>query len=441
MNWPLLKKLLGDVDRTEILDTIKSIEVSNRYKEIVAKVGQKNIASFLPISDNSANQRDMINKGLSFFNNESTGERRKGGLLDNYIYFNNSVQLSENPIFEINTGTSDPVYRPRYATKIKRTDYLAAIVGKMAAKIKMVGTANDAKVRLRWYSDVAGLPGSPIRYQKAGYLLNTPYPAAKCSDLSSSYHFITFPFPRGIDLSNDRWLVLEYEDDTGIDENNHVKWESGAKTGYDRAFFDGSSWTSVANEAHNCQIFTEHLNLDGDFTIFAPVYLRGLNETILNIRALGIDSLLIRHVLETRKIHVDAILNDGANYKMQARFAIHDYQGWGLFALRFSKQKALDKIDIFHNGKQLIANIVPIGPITSGVGGTGNNRKGMIGKGNTSFLGGKVHFGSSFNYSGPSVNNSVKGLGPPLIVNKYLSEDDISEVSNLLAFNKITEEI
>ena len=426
----------------EQVGTIIDRQYRDRIDAIIDLIGAEHMKLFLTYVDDPQYGPwcDLINPRIKFQPHNLTGteaatsgewEKVTGGPLGAYI---RRIKRSPGPILqrgivESVSGTSNPPYYPKYATRVT---WQEGVIGMASAILRKQGTVSGATFRLVLYTDEAGAPGVPVRQFDRVYIGGRADPVfTDANSLSNTdYRDIRIPLISGLPtlLNSVYWLVFEYVDATGIDADNFVQWRYGPLPGGARAYHDGVSWTVVPDESHDYKLYGDDLVIQDDFTIsiltWRPTPVVEANLISFN----GVDRELIA-IWE-----VDGTIR--ANYKDEIgrTFTLQkpaDLRDWSVITVTRSKDD-LESLSVYQNGVLLETSG------GSGAGGVhGENyparRSGIVRIPRAmSVVIGKIMRHTGLTYGA----GWGGGIGPIVVADRCLTPDEVGKLANLMLYDK-----
>ena len=408
---------------------IQKDSYNQRIEKIVDLVGMNNFAFFLTFQEDDQPYYDLFDREIVF---DGMYPKRlpkyRGGPLGNYV--SNEGKPSDNLLLQSNqsywSGNLDPEYSAKYATKIS---YPEGYIGSVGMNLRRKGVISNSAFKITLYNDDGGKPGSPLEQYDKIYIDGREDPLR--SALPETYADIRTQLISGFGLvqNTSYWLVLEYEDDTGIDVDNHVQWRYGSNPGSARAYWDGADWVVVEDESFNYKLFPEKIQLPEDFTF--TILLQQNEEDIMIegpiFMATDNKSRCLRIARDRGLYSVNMIDEKGRGY-------IHNYkpgptlQNWSTLTVTFSKYKTLEKIKIYHNGLLLESSNGAINPAGRNV------RRGITGGGGASLPRiASYSIGRTFTETSSVWGNFWRGkIGPLFLAKRELSEEEVAEVSRIM---------
>ena len=409
---------------------IQKDSYNQRIEKIVDLVGMNNFAFFLTFQEDDQPYYDLFDREIVF---DGMYPKRlpkyRGGPLGNYV--SNEGKPSDNLLLQSNQsycgGNLDPEYSAKYATKIS---YPEGYIGSVGVNLRRKGVISNSAFKITLYTDDGGKPGSPLEQYDKIYIDGREDPLR--SALPETYADIRTQLISGFGLvqNTSYWLVLEYEDDTGIDVDNHVQWRYGSNPGSARAYWDGADWVVVEDESFNYKLFPEKIQLPEDFTF--TILLQQNEEDIM------IEAPIF--VATNNKRSCLRIARDRGLYSVyifdekDRAYQSHNYrpgptlQNWSTLTVTFSKYKTLEKIKIYHNGLLLESGNGVINP-------TGNRiRRGVTGGGGASLPRiASYGIGRTFTETSAVWGKFWRGkIGPLFLAKRELSEEEVAEVSRIM---------
>ncbi len=212
------------------------------------------------------------------------------------------------------------------------------------------------------------------------------------------------------------WLVLEYDDSTGVDASNYVAWayKDDNTYGERRAVYDSteSAWVVTDAENHIFDLYNNDLKLADDFSLIAVVKDTGLTvktRSIMNVASMttNINLLLQKYNGYYRFSCLDTAARDAFIYRQFNEFVI--------LASTFNKAASTGKINFYANGK--------LEATTNGTAETANGQIAQpINIGSASWVDGKV----------TGYNNWKGYIGPVIMTSSTLTAAQVAEVTKSL---------
>lgn len=334
-------------------DRITNKVTAPDVQSIIDVVGLEHLKMLLTFQEGASPYYDVINKRVAF---ESNGTNKRGGPLGRFLDSDNDY-LRELPKAE-QDGNTEPTYFQKYATKIDISDIHR--IAKAGLKLKAEGSPSSAIVKVYIASDDSGKPGDAVINPDGFYNVTKEY-----QTLGSFYEFARwhgFPIHPSMPVEKDvlspdedYWLVMEYEDDTGVDSSNYVKWLYSDDTGGARATWDGTSWTVTADETHCYKLYNDDLCLYGDFSLLVTFKIDdfSLNTPIIQMPSTN-DSLSFTLMFVGGKFRT--YLKDSEGNLIFDFFGDNSSAGifsagWNTICVTYSKEKAEDKVRLYNNAK------------------------------------------------------------------------------------------
>lgn len=398
----------------------ENVDIKSRYEDILNTAGEDNIKLFLNFAETDGIYRNLLDR-QTFFADEFTGRHTsvKGGPLGNHINpaGNGRFSLVEQPFISKIIGTTDPAFSKKYATKI---EVKGDKIGKIRVPLKKIGNVNNASVKFRIFSGTNQPENSQEFKFKLDFTGEAPF-VIKCADIKTTYAEIPFPTFTSITTHYDYtyWLVMEYEDDTGINAENYVQWSYGADTNGKRAVLDGANWMVTDGETHNYKLYNDALRVEDDFTFIImckhSVPAGAASETLFVLEAFNKQLLKLDEI--NGMLRISGVYEDG--HVFSGFHPADTTKGWNVIALTFSKDASKNKIKLYQNG--ILKELAQPGAHVS-----------LRGKGCTRMLPGLVRIGN-----GAADWEHWRGsLGPILMINKELSKRDIARITDLMLHQK-----
>jgi hypothetical protein len=219
------------------------------------------------------------------------------------------------------------------------------------------------------------------------------------------------------------WLVVEYEDGTGVDESNYIAWRyRGAGDTYKtaRAVWDGSEWTVTSNTAHRFLAYTNELSLeDSDFTILCAARefpgQTGAENYILGTS--GRDTSAIHGLYYQRGFNeISAVVfqDGGSRLTVKGKTNINE---WAVYAVTYDRANGYERQKLYRNGQLIAVN----GSDLSGLGAIPVSFPWQIG----GLIGNTGAFTRQFRGQ----------IGPILVVRSVLSHGEIVRISRYLTLH------
>jgi hypothetical protein len=392
-----------------------------RINKLLDLIGLDNLAYFLTFHEEDGKFRDLIDKNIVFRSVHGGGRyyRVAGGPLGYYI----SNKDESYPALVLDSdmsfwdGTSTPTVAKKYATKLS---YASGYIGSVATMIKKIGDVSPVKFIL--YTDDNGKPGDPLEQYDEIFINGRQDPIRSVA--REDYREVSTPLITGFGLTHgtDYWLVMEYEDDTNINESNYVQWRYGEDANGARASWDGEKWIVTQGESFNYKLFPEKIQIPNDFTISALV------KTSLDAPELGIISMVdtkgdvMRFGFLYGTLNVITPSVSGHNYK-----PLYPLDDWSVITLTFNQHAFEDKIKVYQNG-------VLIDGVTWEVNPTGRRaRRGIRGAGGVGLERvGQVTSGRVWYSSGLAVGPSLQNLGPLFVAKRTFNDKEVAETARLM---------
>lgn len=384
------------------------------YDAIIATIGLENIAMFLPMWETEGDfVHDLIKPDLKF-KVGTPGNLGSQGLLHEVPSFSNNANhaivqapLTESPEKDTPIAMDGP--DKMLAQRIKR------ISGKVAfirIQSNIVGSLGSARLEIAIHEDASGVPGDVVATSNDFSFLSSLNSADRMVGMRFQDEQLTL---RG---DTDYWLVLKYNDGTGVDGSNYINWNHDANAVYDEdsAVFDGSSWTAGSG-AHTFDIYTDDFVFPEDFSVIAAVR--------HEFPSLGSRRVLLSSASHTGSVGLNLYWDareymftnrtGGVAYDVRSSNTIS--QEHVVLAGSFSASLADDKYKLFMNGH---------------LRGTENGNAGST----HARLIQPMCIGSEINSYGELSNNFTGRVGPVIITHTALTAGQMADVAHLLMLNK-----
>lgn len=260
---------------------IGRVQTNNRelvmrvYDEIIATIGAENILLLLPLWEETGETvvRDLLRSHIAFkvSNPDKLGN---AGLLHRCPVFSNDyiqqMPVTESTVTGSYAGITDGTYK-----LAQRIEPITTAVGFVRAQVNTVGSLPNATIKLSICEDNEGVPGDTIKngvceaYKYLSYLSST-------TRMQGFY----FPTPPQLYRGNVYWLVLEYDDPTGVDSENYINWQHGGSDyGQVRAVYDGEEWAVIQGENHTFDLFSDDVVMEEGSVIVACKYTGPVSNT------------------------------------------------------------------------------------------------------------------------------------------------------------------
>ena len=226
------KNVLRTVDAAPFAyDTVSLAKrVTQAKKDIVAKatddiintIKLENIKMFLRMDEVSgATAYDLINRDIQF-DIRGNPLLAQNGPFGNCIYFDGADDyLIQKPItrnFQ-SVGLLWGVLDTANTKIATRMNAISTVPGIVRLRLKRVGTLDSATLKVSIYGDSADAPGTLVASATSETLA--------CTQVGTTSEERGFVFnDTTLYMSKDKkyWLVLEYDDSTGVDASNYVAW-------------------------------------------------------------------------------------------------------------------------------------------------------------------------------------------------------------------------
>ena len=392
---------------------------------ILSLLANDNIVTFLPMweDEGETEVRDLLNPDIKF---EPHGDVTLGtdGIFGQCPSFNGGG-LTQKPITKNDTGeVTDPLDSPtkKLATQMHP---ISGSISHALLQLRRFGDLPDAKIKVSVYSNDGGQPGSVLYDYEIAPSLNTEWVSIDCNDLSTSWTWRGFPFVTPVYRRNQTtWLVIEYEDGTGVDASNYIAWRyrgAGDTYGTARATWDGSGWNVMDSNAHRFVAYTNELSLeDSDFTIICTARefpgMTASENYILN--ASGRDQSNVHGFYYQRsfnEISAEVVQDGHTRRVVNGKTNINE---WGIYASTYDKADGYERQKLYHNGQLIAVNTSNI----SGLGAAPISFPWQIGgqRGHTRAFTRQFH----------------GQIGPILVVKGVLSQEKIRLITNWLNLQK-----
>jgi hypothetical protein len=418
----------GNVKVQQSGTTVSIKALKDRQNEaidnILTVLANKDIVTFLPMweDEGETEVRDLLNSNIIF---EPHGDVTLGteGIFGQCPSFNGGG-LRQKPITENDTGeVVDPLDSPtkKLATQMHP---ISGNISHVLLHLRRYGDLPNAKLKVSVYSNDGGQPGSILYDFQIAPSLNTTWVSIACNDLSTSWTQRGFPFVTPVYCRNQTiWLVVEYEDGTGVDESNYIAWRyRGAEDTYGtaRAVWDGSEWTVTSNTAHRFLAYTNELSLeDSDFTILcAAREFPGQTETENYILSTsGRDTSAIHGLYYQRDFNeISAVVfqDGGSRLTVKGKTNINE---WAVYAVTYDRANGYERQKLYCNGQLIAVN----GSDLSGLGAIPVSFPWQI--------------GGLIGYTGAFTRQFRGQIGPILAVRSVLSHGEIVRISRYLTLH------
>lgn len=434
------KSIHTDIDG--VLETRVRDNYQQRIQKIVDLVGLNNLSMFMTFRDSTWPVYDLFDKSIGMTQLSARYSRVIGGPLGYYISRKGVVASTPVSLYStqgFQSGNADPAFSLKYATYIPKSE---GHIGSVSIKIKNVGDVTK-KFKVTLYTDDSGKPGVPVPQYNKLFIDGRVDPVYDDSVFkldANEYHDVPMPLLTGFGLSSykDKWLVFEYDDETGIDASNYVKWQYGPKTGGKIASHDGTDWVVTDDSSFVHQLFSENIQVPEDFTVCLLVRtteeksLAG-EQPIISFNGAGQRVFFLSNsygVLNARWVDENGA-SSAHNYKPHSPL-----RPWSVIAATFSKYRmdANGKVLLYHNGQILEGYQEDVNPSGTKV------RKGVNGAGGASLLRfGQLNVGMTVYPNGISPSTSLVDIGPFFVAKRKLSPEEIAQVSSLMIgdYNKL----
>lgn len=414
---PTGSNVIGSVDlSTHNIPDSQAIPMTQAQKDVVARatekiidiIGVENISLFLPMWETEGTKaHDLLNRDLTFTINGATLGQL--GPFGNCMSFDGvNDYLIQDPITQNTAGSVDAVLGTGKKLATKLEPLISATPGFVRLRLKRVGTLDNATIKVCIYQDNGDVPG----------VKGVETLALECSEIDTLYETRGLVFDGNINLSRKEryWVVLEYADDTGVDDSNYVYWqyENSNTYGQNRASFDGSIWTTHSGENH---VFGLYKNImpDNDCSI------------ILSFKHGQVfDSN--RHIFSSSAMKENFAPLIGDYHTTQGAYIVKAYEASGgsirtyiyekslecsICVVTFSASDASKKLNTFFNGKLIATN--------NGTENTGLMRCAQ-----------PLTIGAYINYDGSVWTHWNGSIGPVIITNSELTAGQIGQITNQL---------
>ena len=336
------------------------------YDKIIEEIGQDNIMMLLPCWEESGSViTDMLDPRIKFDLNAGANLGQTG-LLHNYVGTDSMTAtlpaLTQQAVTKNDVGTTDAVLTAtgKLAQKIP-AGYIGNL-GLVRLMLKRVGTLASATFKVSVYSDSGGVPNALIAGGESDTTL--------CSTVDTAYRRRGVPFVGGFQraLSTVCWLVLEYDNATGVDASNYIAWAYDGSTnayGQSRAVYDGVSWTVTAGQNYSFRAYRPEIFFDENFTLIFAILDKTNNW---DAHDGAYQQIIARRDgrSDANAIYMFEKILGGYRVALGGRQTVNWYSSimnirelfldnFAVVALRFSKDLATNKIQMFVNGKLYVS--------------------------------------------------------------------------------------
>jgi len=230
------------------------------YDRIIEEIGPNNLSLLLPLWEESGDFHDLINPEISFEPGDTVVHAA-----DNLLHpvpKSKGIRgwIKQRAVAGFYGGNTEVKLEAgqKLATKIKSP--IACMARFLRIHARRVGTLNDATLKISVYDDNAGVPGSEK-------ITSDLISCARISTSTTGNRFYGTRIEGQGWLqgrANDLWLVVEYDDDTGVDVSNYVVLFSGSDAGGAIATHDGSSWVKTDDVSFGFDIYDNSFDLPVD---------------------------------------------------------------------------------------------------------------------------------------------------------------------------------
>lgn len=423
-----------DSDSDALLFSRANIDdvILERTEKIIDIIGRNDIRLFLTFSESEAPYKDALRSDVMFGAYANTSGsvpvRKSNGLFGNYLDCSGGY-IAQLPITQEADPTATTTYYSKVAVQLKD---LGGCAGVATLLLKKIGDVDSASVRVAIYSDNSGVPGEELFTSR--FTNENEYTSIlPGSSLTDSFGDWGFALRQVIPLKRtDNWLVLEYVDSTGVDASNYVGWGYKAKAGAKRATYDSGTetWTIHDGETQCFALYDDLSRLEEDFSIiWASEYTGTGTSNGYVFRLPNIDNVSILYALlfggTKGKYHFSLYQTGGA---ATARMITEDLtNGWHTQGISFSKARSSwDKMQIFTDGRKS-----SITPITSGVSNLVPGFLGFAHQG-IQIPCQPLTFTVGISSDGKRTSNWKGNIGPIIIANRKLSEEEFAQIHTLL---------
>lgn len=400
---------------------IQESDYKKRINKILDLIGLDNLAYFLTFHEEDGNFRDIIDKNIVFrsIHGGNRYYRVAGGPLGYYISNKDESlpRLTLDSDMSFWGGTSTPSVAKKYATKLS---YDSGYIGSVATEIKKIGDVSPVKFIL--YTDDNGKPGDPLEQYDEIFIDGRQDPTRSVA--REDYREVSTPLITGFGLTHgtDYWLVMEYEDDTNINESNYVQWRYGEDANGARASWDGENWIVTQGESFNYKLFPEKIQIPNDFTISALVKTSQSLVELPIISMVDTERYVMRLGIFYGTLQVSTPFTSGHNYK-----PLYPLDDWSVITLTFNQHAFKDKIKVYQNGVLIDGVTWEVNPVGR------RTRRGIAGPGGVGLTRvGQVALGRTWTYAGNVYGTSLQNLGPLFVAKRAFNDKEVAETARLM---------
>lgn len=307
-------------------------------------IGAENVKFWLPMNESSGSTAyDLLKKDLTFTIEGATLSQQ--GLFGNCMSFDGTNdRLIRTAATENTTGSTDQAIKAGEKLAVKLPT-MSLAVGFVRLNLKRVGTLASATIKASLIANSGTTPTGSV----AGAASTT----LACSLIDTSYENRGFHFPTTplCNKSVTYWLVLEYDNSTGVDDSNYICWahdNGGGSYGQNRGVYSGGTWTISTGQSHVFSIWDNKLYLDGDYSlIFVSKDLESTNtdRVLTAVRSMTSTASVIAM---GRSGYKYAKANDGTDRNVY-NYAL-PYNANSIDIMTFSKTKDTAKVNNYSNG-------------------------------------------------------------------------------------------
>lgn len=426
-------------DNVSALAPVVTDYSSEKWDSIIEYLGTDNLKLALRMNESGDTIHDFFDKKIKFKLNGPKIEKRSGGLLDNYLFMGDyaldSHWIEQEPILNNDVNGSFNSTAKKIAVKLPSSGRLNyQWVQMVSAKLKRVGNLPNASIKMElYYGDTS--PSAKVHDNWSYMRDDLNVLSVPCDEIPTDSEWIGFSLdtPYRLNADSNYWLVLEYEDDTGVDASNYIAWEHDA-SGSSRATYDGSTWTAAAGESCAFKLYDTRLRFNDEITI---VMLRKLDSQNSSVKYFSVNAMGKNRLEYGIYKHGLAFFDGTYPNADYGRVYFDEEDEWVVDIMTWNKWRSQEKCKHYINGK-LMTSFLYANTVSRKAVKTNDGKAGIgIDRQSTPWVFGAGNSPSSTPFENQVHSSVFGGLGPILMLDRELSQEEISKLANLITSKRI----